>query len=309
MQDTMRDRFVGVTTRLLDDEPRLAIVLAVIGLRLFRDSGAADRHPDRVIDVGIREQMMIGTAAGMALEGMRPIAHSYGPFLVERPFEQIKLDFAYQGVGGILVSVGATHDWAEGGWSHMAPADVALIGTLPGWEILVPGHADEVEQMLRRSAGEDGRTYLRLSEFSNGAPHPAGDGRVVPIRSGSAGAPLVLAVGPMLDRTLAAVADLDVTVAYTATVRPLDAAGLQAVMGGREVVVVEPYLAGSSTSRVAEALLHRPHRLLSIGTGTDELRNYGRPEEHDAAWGIDEAGIRRRIVEFLDDPAPLRIRI
>ena len=83
--DTMRERFTAVTTELLDNDPRIAVVLADIGVGNFRESGAMRRHPDRVVNVGIREQLMTAVGAGMALEGFRPIIHSYAPFVVERP--------------------------------------------------------------------------------------------------------------------------------------------------------------------------------------------------------------------------------
>ena len=76
---TMRKRFYELAARALDDHERTAVVLAEIG------ASELPRH-ERLFNVGIREQAMIGVTAGLALEGMRPIAHSYAPFLVERPY-------------------------------------------------------------------------------------------------------------------------------------------------------------------------------------------------------------------------------
>jgi transketolase len=115
----------------------------------------------------------------------------------------------------------------------------------------------------------------------------------------------VIAVGPMLDPVLDAVRDLDVAVAYTNTVRPFDAAGLRSLADSAAVatvvpvVLVEPYLAGTSAGVVSEALATRPHRLLGLGVPRVELRRYGTPEDHARLYGLDAAGIRRSITEFL----------
>ena len=292
--DTMRERFYATAVELLDTNQDIAVVTAVIGAHEFVVSGAKRRHPDRVIDVGIREQMMIGTAAGLALAGLRPIAHSYTPFLIERPFEQVKLDLAHQDVGAILVSTGGSYDWPEGGRTHMSPGDVALMSTLPDWDIFVPGHPDEVELILRRAAATDRRTYIRLSAEQNRDALAEATEGIVAVRPAPRGTPLVLAVGPMLDNVIQATSGLDIAVAHTAKVQPLDAAGLRA-LAGSTVVVVEPYLAGTSAHRIIHALHDRPVRLTSLGVGTDELRNYGTPAEHAAAWGLDPAGLRRSI--------------
>jgi transketolase len=65
------------------------------------------------------------------------------------------------------------------------------------------------------------------------------------------------------------------------------------------VVLVEPYLAGTSAFAVSSALESRPHRLLSLGVSRSELRVYGTPADHAAAHGLDAAGIRRSVTRFL----------
>jgi transketolase len=286
----MRQRFYEVAAELLDSDPQVAVVLAEIG------AGELRPHP-RLFNVGIREQLMVGVAAGLALEGLRPFVHSYAPFLVERPFEQVKLDLVHQGVGAVLVSTGASYDGARSGRTHQAPADVALLRALPGWTIHVPGHPDEVERFVRRAAAADGNVYVRLSEEVNATAFDSDE--LVVVREGSLGAALVVAVGPTLEQVLAGTSDLDVSVAYLCTVLPFDAAGLRAALRGTNVVLVEPYLAGTSAAEIAAALADRPHRLLALGVANEEIRRYGTGPEHRALHGLDAAEIRGAIAAFL----------
>lgn len=346
----MRETFVRTATALLDEHPQTAIVLADISADQF--APAARRHPERVLNVGIREQLMIGVAGGLALTGFRPIAHSYAPFLIDRAYEQIKLDISHQGVGAILVSIGASYDGSREGRTHLSPGDVALLDTLDGWTVRVPGHPDEVEWMLRDAVRREDPVYLRLSAFQNDRAYPSGGGLRV-IHRGGPGAPVIVAVGPMLNPVLHAITGLDVTVAYTHTPRPFDVTGLRALAateatgieptgtgsagagptgresagfepiggesgdvrpsgagsgggtaagGGRgtaDVILVEPYLAGTSTWQVSRALAGVPHRLLALGVGRAELRRYGDPTDHARWHGLDAAGLRRSIREFL----------
>ncbi|WP_413798379.1 transketolase family protein [Streptomyces iranensis] len=298
--DTMRERFASVVSRLLDDDPRLAVVLAEIGKDGFTD--AARTHPDRVINVGIREQLLIGVGGGLALTGMRPILHTFASFLIERPFEQVKLDFGHQGAGGVLVSAAGSYDWPAGGYTHMAPGDVALLDTLDGWTVHVPGHPDEAETLLRDAAAAgDDSVYVRLSAHSSSAPRNIVPGRFLTVREGRRG--VVIAVGPMLDGVLTAVEGLDVTVLYATTVRPFDERAVRATagaaVGGVDVVLVEPYLAGTSTAAVNDALADRPHRVLGLGIPRRELRRYGTIDEHLAGQGLDPVALRKRISAFL----------
>ena len=216
----------------------------------------------------------------------------------ERPFEQVKLDLAHQGVGGILVSVGASYDASDSGRTHQAPEDVALLSTLPDWTIHVPGHPDETETLLRDAVAGDGTVYLRLAAQANAAPMPIEPGRFHVVRRGSQAT--VIVVGPLLDRTVDATSDLDVTILYATTIRPFDGDTLRAELQTPALVLIEPYLQGTSAMWVSEALRDTPHRLLSVGVRRLEHRHYGTPEQHDEAHCLDVASLRHRIGQFLD---------
>lgn len=182
----------------------------------------------------------------------------------------------------------------------MSPGDVALLDTLDGWTVHVPGHPDEAETLLRHAvAAGDDKVYVRLSTQSNSQALPVDGARFRTVREGRAG--VVVAVGPMLDPVLEATEGLDVTVLYATTVRPFDATALRhATEGaGTDVVLVEPYLAGTSVSAVNDALVDLPHRVLGLGVGRRELRRYGLVEEHVAAHGLDAQSLRERIDGFL----------
>jgi transketolase len=296
----MREAFRDAAVELLEEDPLTAVVLADISADLFAKAMA--RHPARVLNVGIREQLMVSVGGGLALAGMRPIVHTYAPFLVERAFEQVKLDIGHQGAAAVLVSVGASYDAARSGRTHQAPEDVLLVSAVPGFSVHVPGHPDEVPSVLRsavRALGSGRSAYIRLStEANRSARAVSGSGELQVIREGSLG--VVVAVGPLLDAVLDAVSDLDVCVAYATTVRPFDVGGLRAVTSGSGVVVLaEPYLAGTSSSVVSSALGARAHRLLALGVTDPELRRYGTPGDHARMQGLDAAGIRRSVTEFL----------
>ncbi len=295
----MRTVFASAASSLLDEDPLAAVVLAEISADLF--AKAAARHPDRVLNVGIREQLMVSVAGGLSLAGLRPIVHTYAPFLVERAFEQVKLDLGHQGARAVLVSIGASYDAARSGRTHQAPEDVTLVDTVPGFAVQVPGHPGEVPGLLRQAVGvlDSGSTYLRLSTESNRSALPLWPGLQV-VRPGRQA--VVVAVGPMLSPALDAVSDLDVTVAYTTTVRPFDGEGLRELASSASgaVVLVEPYLAGTSAYAASEALAGRSaFRLLSLGVGRTELRRYGTPSYHSALYGLDATGIRRSVTDFL----------
>ena len=292
-----REQFALTAADLVETDDSVALVYAEISGQFL--GPVERRHPDRVINVGIREQLLVNVGAGLALTGLRPIVHTFGSFLVERAFEQIKLGFAHQDVGGVLVGGLGSFDAAAIGRTHAAPGDVALMDTIPGISIHAPGTAAEVDAILRRTVAADGLHYVRVVGQTNKTPVPIGRGFHV-LRRGSG--PTVISLGPTLDAVLSAVDGLDATVLHASTVRPFDARTLRAV-AGPEVVLVEPWFVGTSAHCVAAALVDRPHRLLSLGVPRTEFRHYGRVSEHVRAMGLDAIGLRRSIDGFLSAAA------
>jgi transketolase len=296
----MRTQIARTATELVESDPRVAVVLAEISVDRF--AGAIHAAPDRVINVGIMEQTLVGVGAGFAMEGFHTIVHTMAPFLVERPFEQVKVDFGYQGLGGTLASVGAPYDYGTEGGTHHAPGDVGLVLTVPGVEVLVPGCAAEVDALLRASYANGRLTYLRASLAQNDDAFDVAPGRLHVVRRGSGAT--VIAVGPVLTRTLAACEGLDVTVFYTASVAPFDAHGLAANVGNDpRVIAVEPFYEGTLVPALTEALRHRRSTFASVGVPRRFITSYGTLEEHDRELGMDTAGIRRRILAAMGEAA------
>ena len=292
----MREQMALTTTELFREDPRVAIVLAEISTDYFRDAFVHD--PARAVNVGIMEQTMVGVAAGFAMEGYLPFVHTIASFLAERALEQIKLDFGYQALEGTFASVGASYDYTAEGYTHHAPADVQELLAIPRLEVVLPGTAGELERLLRATYADGHPTYLRTSARENATSRSVEFGKLDVVRRGAAAT--VVVVGPMLDRTLAAVEGLDVTVLYVTTVGPFDADGLSRESADApEVIDVTPFLEGTLTPALTAALTHRPARFASIGVSRDPLRTYGTPADHDRERGLDAEGIRGRIVRFL----------
>ena len=293
----MRKQLAKTVGELLDQDPRTALLLGDIGVFGFRYSFRS--HPDRVYNLGILEQSIVGTAAGLAISGMIPIAHTIAPFLVERAYEQLKIDFGYQALGGNFVGVGGSYDYAALGSTHHCPADVGVLKLIPGMEIVVPGTAQEFDQIFRSAYDDGNPTYFRLSETSNGTSQDVTFGKAKVMQKGSGAT--VIAVGTMLDSVLAATEGLNVTVLYYTTVAPFDTDTLRANCPSGKVLLCEPYYSGVLSAEICEALAPQPVQLACIGVPHIFVEHYGKKAEHDAAFGLTPDGIHAKLEELLDE--------
>ncbi|HLA16274.1 MAG TPA: transketolase C-terminal domain-containing protein [Candidatus Limnocylindrales bacterium] len=290
---TMRAQFATTTSALLHEDPRVALVLADISTAYFEEASSA--HPERVVNVGIMEQTAVSLAAGFALEGFIPFVHSIAPFLVERPYEQIKDDFCYQGLGGVFASTGASYDYASDGMTHHGSGDVPILKILPRMEVLVPGTATELDALLRQTYADGAPTYIRISERTNAESRAVRFGRLEVVRDGRG--PTIVAVGPLLDAALEAAGDADASIVYCTTVVPFDGDTLRGVVAGGDgsVLLVEPYYAGGLVPDIVAALAPRSVRIETMGVPRAVLSRYGTREDHDRALGLTAQGIRARL--------------
>lgn len=157
----MRKQFFSTLLELFPEDEKLFLILGDIGVHGFRS--LLSNYPERALNLGILEQCMIGVSAGVSSEGFIPVIHTIAPFMIERAYEQIKIDLAYQKVGANLVSVGASYDYAGLGCTHHCPADVSLMYNIPGARIILPGSAREFD-LAFRSFYKSGINYFRISE-------------------------------------------------------------------------------------------------------------------------------------------------
>jgi transketolase len=283
------------------DNPHIVVLLGDIGRYTFRET--FEKFPDRIYDVGINEQAMVGMAAGLAKEGLLPVVYTIAPFLVERAYEQIMIDLGYQRLKAILVSTGAAYDYSRMGSTHHCPADLSLMLNIPEMGVLVPGTAGEATHLFGHAVRGDRSYYIRLSDFPNSESFLSRPGRARIIKEGRSDV-VVFVVGTALREVLPAVEGLDVTVLYYSTLRPFDRVTLQRVcVRGTKLVIVEP----SYSSIVTEIVLTLPPpvSLTICAIPCRFITEYGSFDDLNQSVGLGAQSIRRRIEEVLHGTAPV----
>jgi len=158
----MRRRFGEIITKLADENENIFVIVADIGYRVFDDF--RDKYPDRFINMGICEQSIISLASGMALEGLQPWVYTITPFLIERPFEQIKLDINQQNVNVNLVGFS---DYPTLGPSHTEINAKKMMKLFNNIESFFPSNGDETEKMILQAYERKGPSFISLKSDPN----------------------------------------------------------------------------------------------------------------------------------------------
>lgn len=290
----MRSAFARVTEEMMRIDSSIIVLLGDIGVGAFQKARAV--FPDRILNAGIAEQSMVGIAGGLALGGYKPILHSIAPFIMERALEQIKIDFGYQDLSGIFVSVGSSYDYSKLGSTHHSPGDVQIALTIPNMHVYLPGNAAELELILRNSIANNELAYVRMSEIQNTHEVSTHVG-LQKIQDGSAMS--VLAVGPSLDSTLEAIAGKDIEVFYTNKLSPFDFSKIGSKENGKMLLVIEPFYECTSSQIFNANHLENYSRTKFVGVKRVFIREYGSISQIHEQHGPSASRILKAIEEML----------
>ena len=153
----MRRTFGKIITELADKDEKIFVMVGDIGYRVFDDF--REKHPDRFINMGICEQSIIGVSAGMALEGLKPWVYTITPFLIERPFEQVKLDIDQQNVDVKLVGFA---DYPTLGPTHTELNGKKLMQMFNNITSFFPKNGDETKTMTFQAYEKNCPAFISL---------------------------------------------------------------------------------------------------------------------------------------------------
>lgn len=143
----MRKRFPKTVLEIMDKDDRVVVLLGDIGVHAFKDVFA--KYPTRCFNVGILEQSMVGMAAGLAMAGFIPIVHTIEPFLVDRAFEQIKIDFGYQELRGNIVGVDVSETAPNLGYTHQCPYALNHMADVQGIHVFNPKFPEDFDTLFK----------------------------------------------------------------------------------------------------------------------------------------------------------------
>jgi len=269
-----RDAWVATLVELAESDERIvAVVNDSVGSSKL--GPFADRFPDRLINVGIAEQDMVGVGAGLANGGKVPYVSAAACFLTARAMEQVKVDAAYSANHVVLVGQSPGMAYGELGPTHHSIEDLAWLRAIPGLTVVVPADPTETAQAIRWAAVHDGPVFIRVSRM--GVPNVTPDGyqfapgKTVMLRPGRD--VTLVATGAVVVRALDA-ADLldaegiDARVLHMPTIKPLDTeALLAAARDTAGIVTVEEALTSGLGGAVAELVVRRhpaPMRFVGV---------------------------------------------
>ena len=304
----MRNAFAQEITTLADTEPRLTLLSADIGNRLF--DAFKEKHPTRFYNCGVAEANMIGVAAGLAMTGLRPVCYTIANFITYRCMEQIRVDLCYHHQPVIIVGTGAGLSYASLGATHHTCEEIGMLRLLPGLIVMAPADQREARCALRAALKQDAPVYIRIGKKGEPAIHAADPdfqiGRGITLREGND--VCLLGTGNMLPTALET-AELLAQSGYSAsvvsfhTIKPLDEELLRDVFQRFRIVatIEEHSILGGLGGSIAEWLSDHPEakaRLIRCGTRDEFLHTTCNQKEARKIFDLTPEAIAKKIVSF-----------
>lgn len=305
----MRSIFVDEIAKISEQDERIVFLMAECGFSVVEKY--ADRFPERFYNLGIAEQSLVGTAAGMALRGLRPIAYTMAMFLTMRAYEQIRVDVAYQNLPVILAGVGPGIGYGAAGITHHAIEDLAIMRALPNMHIVFPGNEIDVRACANQAVELGKPIYIALARNPQKleVPYSAACfkiGKAIRMNEGKDAA--LFTCGSMLPVAMEAAKllsnqGLALRVYNMHTVKPLDTDAIEEaiaecdVLFSLEETTIIGGLGGAMAEHVAE---NTPCRFKRLGIRDVYLDRMG-----DYQWllkklGIDAEGVAASILEVMN---------
>lgn len=263
-----RTAFAETLTELAEQDQRIvAVCNDSVGSSSL--TGFRDRFPDRLINVGIAEQNLVGVGAGLANAGLIPFVCAASPFLTGRALEQIKADVAYSGHNVILCGMSPGLAYGELGPTHHSPEDLSWLRALPGLDIIVPADRRQTDQAIRQAAEQPRPTFIRIGRFAVPDVTPDGAtlarGRFQQLRDGVD--VTLIGIGTLVSRALAAAEILaaegvSARVLNAVQLAPLDVEAIEAAAAETRGIVTaeEGNLAGGLGAAVASEVVRLDRR-------------------------------------------------
>lgn len=303
----MRDGYGKALLELCEKDSRVMVLDADVA-KSTRTVWIRDKYPEHFLDMGISEQDMVGTAAGLALGGVIPFCSTYGVFLAGRAWDQIRTTVCYNRLNVKLAGAHAGISVGPDGATHQALEDVAITRVLPEMTVIVPCDAEETRKATLAMAAMEGPCYVRFgreavpvvtdehSLFEIGKANILRDGKDA----------VVFANGAMVYEALQAADALaeegiDIMVVNLHTIKPLDTDGIVSAVQktGCVVTAEEHQMAGGMGSAVAECLAaHYPAPLEMVAVA-DTFGESGQPQELMDKYGLNSAAIIDKVKAVL----------
>jgi transketolase len=294
----MRNTFSETLYQCAKADPNIFIVVADISPAGSMAKFQAE-YPERFINVGVAEQVMIGMSAGLALKGCKPFAYTIATFSLYRPFEMVRDDLGYQNLPVTVVGMGAGVIYSTLGGTHHTQEDIAIAGAIPNMQILAPCDPLECIDATRHCATQTkGPIYLRIGKagepkVTENAVEPFQFGKLRYLRRGSD--VCILSYGVIMKMAMQVADKLQasgksVSVVSCHTVKPLDRAGVeQALRSHKHVIVIEEHAPQGGLAPQTKQIAWDSRATCRLDTFTLQdkfIHNYGSHDDLLAAHGL-----------------------